>query len=92
MPAPIILSTTFSLDDIGRYVCNTFDEAKASQDPAIHPDARPFDMPWRCTPCGEGETARRFAGAAASDVAISNAIASHALLRTNHLRHGFHHC
>src|SRR5690242_13779429 len=44
MPAPIILSTTFSLDDIGRYVCNTLDEAKASQDPAVHPDARPFDF------------------------------------------------
>ena len=44
MPAPIILSTTFSLDDIGRYVCNTFDEAKAAQDPAAHADARPFDI------------------------------------------------
>jgi choline dehydrogenase-like flavoprotein len=44
MPAPIILSTTFSLDDIGRYVCNTLDEAKASQDPAVHSDARPFDF------------------------------------------------
>jgi len=44
MPAPITLSTTFSLDDIGRYVCNTLDEASASQDSAIHSDARPFDF------------------------------------------------
>src|SRR5262249_14769008 len=44
MAAPITLSTTFSLDDIGRYVCNTLDEATASQDFAIHSDARPFDV------------------------------------------------
>ena len=44
MRAPVTLSTTFSLDDIGRYVCNTLDEAKASQDSSIHPDARPFDI------------------------------------------------
>jgi hypothetical protein len=44
MAAPITLSTTFSLDDIGRYVCNTLDEATASQDLAIHSDARPFDF------------------------------------------------
>src|SRR5215475_3234938 len=44
MNTPLTLSTTFSLDDIGRYVCNTLDEAKASQDPGIHPDARPFDL------------------------------------------------
>lgn len=44
MAAPITLSTTFSLDDIGRYVCNTLDEATASQDLAIHSDARPFDV------------------------------------------------
>jgi choline dehydrogenase-like flavoprotein len=44
MPVPITLSTTFSLDDIGRYVCNTLDEASASQDSAIHSDARPFDF------------------------------------------------
>src|SRR5262249_53504816 len=29
---------------IGRYVCNTLDEASASQDSAIHSDARPFDF------------------------------------------------
>lgn len=44
MAASITLSTTFSLDDIGRYVCNTLDEATASQDLAIHSDARPFDV------------------------------------------------
>jgi hypothetical protein len=44
MRAPVTLSTTFSLDDIGRYVCNTLDEAMASQDSGIHPDARPFDL------------------------------------------------
>jgi choline dehydrogenase-like flavoprotein len=44
MPAPITLSTTFSLDDIGRYVCNTLAEATASQDPTVHADARPFDF------------------------------------------------
>ena len=44
MAASITLSTTFSLDDIGRYVCNTLDEASASQDSATHPDARPFDF------------------------------------------------
>jgi len=30
--AAVTLSTTFSLDDIGRYVCNTLDEARASQE------------------------------------------------------------
>jgi Domain of Unknown Function (DUF1080)/GMC oxidoreductase len=44
MRAPVTLSTTFSLDDIGRYVCNTLDEATASQDTGSHPDARPFDI------------------------------------------------
>ena len=42
MRAPVTLSTTFSLDDIGRYVCNTLDEATASQDSSIQHDARPF--------------------------------------------------
>jgi hypothetical protein len=37
MRAPVRLSTTFSLDDIGRYVCNTLDEATASQDTGSHP-------------------------------------------------------
>src|SRR5438874_12472762 len=44
MPSAISTSTTFSLDDIGRYVCNTADEALASQDPSKHFDARPFDF------------------------------------------------
>src|SRR5258706_4903827 len=39
-----VLDTTFSLDDLGRYVCNTAQEAIDSQDPNIHPDARPFDV------------------------------------------------
>ena len=37
-------STTFTRDVQGRYVCNTFDEAKASTDTAQLPDARPFDI------------------------------------------------
>ena len=37
-------STTFSRDIEGRYVCNTLDEAKASTDTALRPDARPFDI------------------------------------------------
>ena len=36
--------TDFSLDVIGRYVCNGLDEALASTDPARHPNARPFDV------------------------------------------------
>lgn len=37
-------STTFTRDVIGRYVCNTFAEARDSTDPALHPGARPFDV------------------------------------------------
>lgn len=37
-------STTFARDVQGRYVCNTFDEAKTSADTAQFPDARPFDI------------------------------------------------
>jgi Domain of Unknown Function (DUF1080)/GMC oxidoreductase len=44
MPGSVSTSTTFGLDVIGRYVCNTLDEAKASQDRSVHPDARPFDV------------------------------------------------
>jgi hypothetical protein len=44
MSASVITSTTFSLDDIGRYVCNTFGEALASQDPTQRADARAFDI------------------------------------------------
>src|SRR6266542_887618 len=40
----VITTSAFSLDQIGRYVCNTFDEARASQDPMALVDARPFDM------------------------------------------------
>src|SRR5215207_8175933 len=37
-------STTFSKDVLGRYVCNTFAEARASIDPAKFASARPFDV------------------------------------------------
>src|SRR5712664_2324418 len=36
--------TTFSLDVLGRYICNTWQEAMGSSDQAIRPDARPFDV------------------------------------------------
>ncbi|MEU4331467.1 family 16 glycoside hydrolase [Nonomuraea dietziae] len=36
--------TDFSLDVIGRYVCNGLDEALASTDSSLHADARPFDL------------------------------------------------
>jgi hypothetical protein len=36
--------TTFSLDVLGRYTCNTWQEAMASSDQAMRPDARPFDV------------------------------------------------
>ncbi len=36
--------TTFSLDVLGRYTCNTWQEAMGSSDQAIRPDARPFDV------------------------------------------------
>jgi len=49
--APNALYTDFSLDVLGRYVCNGFDEARRSADPkATRPsgesqeDARPFDV------------------------------------------------
>ena len=35
---------SFSFDVIGRYVCNTIDEARASMDPATLGQARPFDV------------------------------------------------
>lgn len=46
MPASPIPTpdTLFSRDVLGRYVCNTFDEAKAAQDEALNADARPFDV------------------------------------------------
>ncbi len=36
--------TTFGLDVLGRYTCNTWQEAMGSSDQAIRPDARPFDV------------------------------------------------
>lgn len=44
MSASVITSTTFSLDQIGRYVCNTLAEATTSTDVTQRPDARPFDI------------------------------------------------
>ncbi|KFY02200.1 hypothetical protein V490_00569 [Pseudogymnoascus sp. VKM F-3557] len=43
MAPPIDNETTFSLDLIGRYTCNTIEEALASQDATILGEARPFD-------------------------------------------------
>lgn len=42
--SPTPQSTDFSLDVLGRYVCNGLDEALASTDAAAHPNARPFDV------------------------------------------------
>ncbi|NUK07341.1 DUF1080 domain-containing protein [Streptomyces lunaelactis] len=36
--------TDFSRDVLGRYVCNSLDEALASTDAQAHPGARPFDV------------------------------------------------
>ncbi len=36
--------TDFSLDVIGRYICNGLDEALLSADGSLRPDARPFDV------------------------------------------------
>jgi hypothetical protein len=36
--------TAFSLDVLGRYVCNSLEEALRSADTAQRPDARPFDV------------------------------------------------
>jgi len=36
--------TTFSLDVLGRYTCNTWQEAMGSSDQAMRPDAKPFDV------------------------------------------------
>jgi hypothetical protein len=44
MPTPIDDVTTFSFDLIGRYVCNTIEEALASLDSAVLSQARPFDI------------------------------------------------
>jgi choline dehydrogenase-like flavoprotein len=37
-------STDFSLDVLGRFICNGLDEARRSTDTSIYPDARPFDV------------------------------------------------
>ena len=37
-------STTFTRDVEGRYICNTLDEAMASTNTALRPDAKPFDI------------------------------------------------
>jgi choline dehydrogenase-like flavoprotein len=41
---PTAQRTDFSIDIYGRYLCNGLDEALRSANPAIRPDARPFDM------------------------------------------------
>ncbi|MFI5265875.1 MAG: family 16 glycoside hydrolase [Chloroflexota bacterium] len=37
-------TTDFTIDVLGRYVCNGLDEALRSTDQALRPDARPFDI------------------------------------------------
>jgi hypothetical protein len=37
-------TTDFTLDVLGRYICNGFDEAKQSADRSLRADAKPFDM------------------------------------------------
>src|SRR5215211_1829930 len=41
---PTPQGTDFSLDIIGRYICNGLDEALRSADKSLHPHARPFDV------------------------------------------------
>jgi hypothetical protein len=41
--SPNTPTTEFTLDVMGRYVCNGLDEALRSTDKTVHPDARPFD-------------------------------------------------
>ncbi len=36
--------TTFSLDVLGRYICNGLDAAMCSADRTVRNDARPFDV------------------------------------------------
>ena len=38
------VKTPFHRDVLGRYVCNGLDEALASSDPSLNPNARPFDV------------------------------------------------
>ena len=42
--SPVPQTTDFSRDVLGRYVCNGLDEALASSDPSLNPNARPFDV------------------------------------------------
>ena len=44
MTSPQPQRTDFSLDVLGRFVCNGLDEAMQSTDKAKYPDARPFDV------------------------------------------------
>jgi choline dehydrogenase-like flavoprotein len=41
-PTPQV--TDFTRDVLGRYICNGLDEARASADTSLRPDARPFDV------------------------------------------------
>src|SRR5215475_1720281 len=43
MSSPSSQRTDFSLDVMGRYVCNGLDEALRSMDRSVDPDAKPFD-------------------------------------------------
>jgi len=43
MTSPSSQRTDFTLDVMGRYVCNGLDEAIRSTDRSIDPDAKPFD-------------------------------------------------
>ena len=42
--SPTSQNTDFTRDVLGRYVCNGLDEALASSDPSLNPNARPFDV------------------------------------------------
>ena len=42
--SPVPQNTDFTRDVLGRYVCNGLDEALASSDPSLNPNARPFDV------------------------------------------------
>lgn len=42
--SPTPQTTDFSLDVLGRYICNGLDEALRSTDKNVRPDARPFDI------------------------------------------------
>jgi hypothetical protein len=45
MVNPILTEAThFSHDVLGRYICNTWEEAMASMDAGARPDAKPFDV------------------------------------------------